>query len=140
MLATPGAMKQAERIKAKADERRAILNNEMSGIANIIKGQMVSFGVRASETGRLYGSVTTRMISDSISERFGVEINHRQVEVDPLRMLGIYTVPVRLTIDLAPEITVVVHREGETPAALMAAAAEEAFEEETEEETPTETA
>lgn len=117
VLATPGAIKQADRIRQKADEQRAILNQEMAGISKILEGKMVSFPVRASETGRLYGSVTTRMVSDALNASYGVEINHHQIESQPLRMLGTYTIPVRLTLDLMPEVTVIVHREGESPIA-----------------------
>jgi large subunit ribosomal protein L9 len=115
VLATPGALKQSERIRETANTRRAQLNQELSGDAGKLTGQVLLFATRASETGRLYGSVTTRMVADLIKEKTGVEISHRHVEMEPIRTLGKYTVPVRLTIDLAPELTVVVHREGETP-------------------------
>jgi len=113
--ATPGAMKQAERIRTAANTRRVVLNQELSGDAQKLTGQVLFFAARASETGRLYGSVTTRMVADEVKDKIGVEISYRQVETEPLRNLGKYTVPVRLTIDLAPKLTVVIHREGETP-------------------------
>ena len=37
----------------------------------------------------------------------------------PLRMIGEHTVNVRLTVDLIPEIKVIVHREGESIAAAL---------------------
>jgi len=115
VLATPGAIKQAERIRTTANTRRTQLNQELSGDAGKLEGKMLLFATRASEPGRLYGSVTTRMIADEIKTKLGVEINHRQIETEPLRTLGRYSVPVRLTIDLAPKLTVIVHREGEMP-------------------------
>ena len=115
VLATPGAVKHAERIRNAANTRRAQLNQELSGDAGKLTGQVLLFATRASETGRLYGSVTNRMVADEIKRKLGVEISHRQIEMEPLRVLGQYTVPVRLTLDLAPELTVIVHREGETP-------------------------
>jgi large subunit ribosomal protein L9 len=113
-LATPGAMNQADRIREAADKQRTILNQEMSGVAELLAGQKFSFPVRASETGKLYGSVTTRMVADVVNEKLEIEVSHRQIETQPLRNLGIFTVPVRLTIDLAPEITVILYRAGET--------------------------
>ena len=126
-LATPGAVSQADRIRSTADVRRAELNNELGGVAEQIRGQELIFAVRASETGRLYGSVTNRNIVDMLKERFSVEIGHRQIDSQPIRTLGVRQVPVRLTIDLVPEISVIVHREGETyTSAEEAAAAAEA--------------
>ncbi|MCB9136155.1 MAG: 50S ribosomal protein L9 [Anaerolineales bacterium] len=115
VLATPGAVKHAERIRNAANTRRTQLNQELSGDAGKLAGQFLLFAARASETGRLYGSISTRMVADEIKNKLAVEINHRHIEMEPLRTLGRFTVPVRLTLDLAPELTVVVHREGETP-------------------------
>jgi large subunit ribosomal protein L9 len=115
VLATTGAMKQADRIRTTADVRRTVLNQELSGVAEILSGKVLTFAVRASETGRLYGSVTTRMVADLIKEKLEVDISHRQVELEPIRNIGKFIAPIRLTIDLAPELTVIVHREGAAP-------------------------
>ncbi|MEE9514351.1 MAG: hypothetical protein V3V46_09740, partial [Anaerolineales bacterium] len=45
----------------------------------------------------------------------GAVIERRQIEAQPIKILGVHLVKVRLTLDLIPEITVVVHREGEPP-------------------------
>lgn len=119
VLATPGAMNQADRIRQDADEKRTILNEEMYGVAKQLAGVKLTFPARASETGRLYGSINTRMIAEAISEAVGVEISHRQIDSQPLRMIGEHTVDVRLTVDLIPEIEVIVYREGESVAAAL---------------------
>lgn len=115
VLATPGTLKQAAYIREKANEQRSILNQEMGAIASKLDGIWLSFGARASETGKLYGSVTNQMIAEALTEKVGVEISRRQIDSQPLRNLGTYKVGVRLTVDLVPQITVVVHREGELP-------------------------
>jgi large subunit ribosomal protein L9 len=119
VLATPGAMKQSERIRKDADQKRAILNEELGGVSAQLVGVSIIFPARASETGRLYGSINTRMIAEAVSEKAGVEISHRQIDSQPLRMIGEHTVNVRLTVDLIPEIKVIVHREGESVAAAL---------------------
>jgi large subunit ribosomal protein L9 len=119
VLATEGALKQAERIRAEAAARRSALNEEMSVIAERIQGLRLTFPARASETGKLYGSVTTQMLAEAISRKAGVEISRRQIDSQPLRSLGEHTVHVRLTMDLIPEVKVIVHREGETPVEMV---------------------
>jgi len=113
VIASAGALKQVEYIREQANIERSKLNNELGGIAEILEGQLFTFAVRASETGKLYGSVTTRMVVDEINAKFETEISHRQVESQPLRNLGTYEIPIRLTMDLNPVITVLLHREGE---------------------------
>ncbi len=130
VLATPGALKTASRISEAAKARRVLLNQEMSGAAELLQGIMVNFPARAGETGKLYGSITSRMIADALKVETGVEVNSRQVDSQPIRSLGLHTVDIRLTMDLVPQIQVLVYREGESPAtALEAIAAAEAAEE-----------
>ncbi len=114
VLATPGAMAQAKHIKAQADAKRAVLNNELSGVAEILSKLTVTFPAKAGETGKLYGSITPAMIADAIQKKSGIEIQRRQMDFEPLRTLGTHKLHVRLTVDLIPEVTVIVHREGET--------------------------
>jgi large subunit ribosomal protein L9 len=113
VLATPGAMAQAEHIRSQANTKRAVLNNELGGVAEILSKLTLAFPMKAGETGKLYGSITPMMISEAIKKQSGVEVQRRQMDLEPIRALGTYKVHVRLTVDLIPEITVIVHREGE---------------------------
>ena len=113
VLATAEALKTTERIQEKANIQRAIVNQEMDAVAKQISGLVLVFPARASETGKLYGSVTTQLIADAIKAKSGVEVARRQIDSQPLRMLGEYKVHVRLTVDLIPTIDVIVYREGE---------------------------
>jgi large subunit ribosomal protein L9 len=113
VLATAGAMSRSENIRTQADAKRAVLNNELSGVAGILSGLTLTFPAKAGETGKLYGSITPAMIAETIKKESGVEVSRRQLDFEPIRTLGTHRLKVRLTIDLVPEITVIVHREGE---------------------------
>ncbi len=119
VLATPGALNQVDRIREEADKQRSILNEELSGLAEQMGKVTLTFPVRASETGRLYGSVNTRMIAEELSKEVEEEISHRQIDAQPLRMIGKHMVGIRLTVDLVPEISVIIFREGESPEAAI---------------------
>ena len=125
MLATTGAIKQAERIRQSALTDRARLNQEMSAVAEKLTGLTLNFSARAGETGKLYGSITTGDISAAIERETGIHIDRRHIAHQPLRELGTAKVAIRLTVDLIPDVTVIVSREGEEvqPAAEPAAAA-----------------
>jgi large subunit ribosomal protein L9 len=116
VLATPGAMKQVDQIRKRAAERRAVLNNELSGVAELMEKLTVSFPSKAGETGKLYGSITQQMIVDAINAKLGTTVDRRQVEVQPIRTLGEHLAKIRLTVDLVPEVKIIVHREGEAVA------------------------
>jgi len=114
VLATPGAVKQSGRIKKQGEVKRAKVNQELGGVAEQLAGKRFTFAAKASETRRLYGSINTQMIADVVSEEIGVTVLAKQIESQPLRMIGKYNVAVRLTVDLIPEVEIIVHREGES--------------------------
>jgi len=114
VLATPGALKQVEHIRARATASRTVLNQEMSGVAERLARLTLAFPARAGETGKLYGSITAQMIAEAIQKKVGVTVDRLQVDAQPIRSLGEEKVRVRLTVDLVPEVRVVVYREGET--------------------------
>ncbi len=114
VLATPGALKQVEHIRTRATASRSVLNKEMSGVAERLAKLTLAFPARAGETGKLYGSITTQMIAEAIQKKVDVTLDRRQVDAQPIRSLGDQKVRVRLTVDLVPEVRVIVYREGET--------------------------
>lgn len=129
MMATAGAMKQAERIRTQAQAERTRLNQELGTLAEQLGELKLAFPVKAGETGKLYGSITTAMIAEAAEQETGAALDKRQIDCEPIKSLGVHKAAVRLTIDLVPEVTILVHREGEP--------AESAFdEEEPEEEVP----
>jgi large subunit ribosomal protein L9 len=118
VLATPGAMKTAERIRSKATERRTVLNDEMGVVADALKKVQIAFGARAGETGKLYGSITSQEVVEAILKKSGITVKRQQLDMQPLRTLGEHTIRIRLTMDLIPEIKVTVYREGEAEPSL----------------------
>lgn len=113
VLATAGALKQVERIKGQAEIRRTSLNSELKGISDQINGLVLDFVVKAGETGKLYGSITTQDVATAITEKIRFEVKRQQVDMQPVREIGEFVAHVRLTMDLVPEVKLVVHREGE---------------------------
>lgn len=113
VLATPGAVRQADRIRSAAELRRAQLNQELGGVAEQINGLKLVFPAKAGETGKLYGSITTGMLAEAIERETGLKVDRRQIDSQPVKALGVHTARLRLTIDLVPTFSVVVHREGE---------------------------
>lgn len=128
VLATPGAVKQSERIRTAAEARRAQLNQELGGVAEQINGLTLVFPAKAGETGKLYGSITSAMLAEAIERETGLTIDRRQIDSQPVKTLGVHSAKLRLTIDLVPTFSVVVHREGEPVESAYEAVPEQAGE------------
>lgn len=63
---------------------------------------------KSGDGGRLFGSITSKQIADSLNKDHGIKIDKRKIELDqPIRALGYTNVPVKLH----PEVmgTVKVH-------------------------------
>ena len=124
VLATSGALKQVDRIRSQAEVRRTEQNSELKDLAKHINGVTVVFSAKAGETGKLYGSITTQDVATAVTEKTRFEVKKQQIDMQPIRNLGEFTAHVRLTMDLVPEVKIIVHREGEAIEETAAAPAE----------------
>ena len=113
VLASAGALKQVDRIKSQANVRRTEQNSELKDLAAHINGVVLVFSAKAGDTGKLYGSITTQDVATAIQEKTRYEVKKQQIEMQPIRTLGDFIARVRLTMDLVPEVKVIVHRDGE---------------------------
>jgi large subunit ribosomal protein L9 len=121
ILATKGALKQADLIKQSALRRRAQERANAEAQAQMIGQQRLLFTANAGENDRLYGSVTTADIAERLSSAVGFEVDRRRILLDaPLRELGIFPIQLRLMPEVTATVTVGVVREGEGWAAAEA--------------------
>lgn len=124
--ATPGELKRATKLREQATVKRAALENTLNELSYIIDGTELIFGRRAASTGKLFGSVTTQEIADSLMEKTGVDINRRRISQQGLREIGTHDVPVRLGTEISPVLKITIVREEEMAEFLEARAAAEA--------------
>lgn len=123
LLATPGTLKQASRIRSQGEIQRTALNTELKDLADHVNGITLTFTAKAGETGKLYGSITTQDVANAIQEQTRYEVKRHQIDMQPIRLIGEFKAHVRLTIDLIPEVKIIVHREGEAAEAAAEAPA-----------------
>ncbi len=133
ILATKGALKQAEEIKQAGIRRRAQERSNAEAQAQVIEGKQLLFHARAGENDRLYGSVTNAEVAAKLEELVGFEIDRRKLQMSqPIRDLGLYNIEIRLVPEVAATFAVGVVREDENWADAEARAAEAAAEAEAE--------
>jgi large subunit ribosomal protein L9 len=107
VLATEGVMRQLEQKQAVEARRQVQLEEEARELAGEIDGLTLTIHAKTGEKDRLYGSVTSSDIAEALEKETGRSIDRRKLELEePIRQLGIYTVPVRLLPDQTPTIRV----------------------------------
>jgi len=95
-----------EELRAQSLERKG----EAGKLAAKVDGKTSVVIRQASETGQLFGSVSTRDIASLISTE-GAEINRTQVELNaPIKSIGQYKVPLSLHPDVEVSVTIIVAR------------------------------
>lgn len=95
--ATEGALRALQDIKEDQAAREARLEERGEQLAEQIKGEPLRFTVKAGETGRLYGSITSQDIADAVAEIIREPFDKRNVLLDePLRELGVHIVKLDL--------------------------------------------
>lgn len=110
--ATETSRRQIEREHAQAAAREAQTLTEARTRAAKIDGVSLTFNARAGQEGRLFGSITSGDIAEQLAAQ-GIEIDRRQIELEePIKALGVFTVPVRLHPEVRPELKVWVIQEG----------------------------
>jgi len=81
--------------------------------AKIEKAQLV-FKAKAGESGRLYGSITSGNIAEQLTEKFGIEIDRREVALEePIKEVGKTKVEIKLHPEVKVTITVTVEAESD---------------------------
>jgi large subunit ribosomal protein L9 len=80
--------------------------SDAEALAQRLLAQDLTFTVRAGEGDKLFGSITSADIAARLAE-LGQPVDKRLIELaEPIKMIGVYKVPVRLHHDVRPELRV----------------------------------
>lgn len=116
LRATKENMVQFEAQRAQLEARNLEARSEAEKVQTKLEGVTIMVLRQAGDTGQLYGSVTTRDISDGVTTE-GFSLNRTQVVLEhPIKSIGLHKVRVRLHPEVAVMITVNVARSQEEAA------------------------
>ena len=104
---TKGAEKQIEAIRTARRKREFATVEGARAVRDALQAATVQVPVRAGETGRLFGSVTTGDIADAVAAAGGPALDRRKIEVStPIKSLGEHKVTVRLHEEVVANLAV----------------------------------
>lgn len=109
--ATPSSIRQLE--EEKKQHSRHLEKEKLSSekLAVELEKVSVTIQMKVGEEDKLFGSVTSQMIADSLKEK-GLTVDKRLIELeDSIKALGIYTVDVKLPGGVVGKVKVWVVRE-----------------------------
>jgi large subunit ribosomal protein L9 len=110
--ANPKNLRAFEHQKNVAMVKRQALQAKAASLKDRIEGLAVTIGARAGEEGKLFGSVTNIDIERALREK-GIEVERRRIALaEPIKQLGDFTVPVRLSAEVEAQLKITVAAEG----------------------------
>jgi large subunit ribosomal protein L9 len=110
VLATAANLKNLDHLKRQRAREESKALEAARATAARIESLTLEVTARASEDGRLYGSVTAQDVVDFLDERQIAVEKRRVLLEEPIKALGDYTVPVRLHGEVTASLPVRVTR------------------------------
>ena len=103
--ATPANMKAHEEKLESLKEQEKLKVAE----AEKLKTTKIEFSLKAGETGRLYGAVTSQEISDALA-KIGLPVDKKLFDMkEPIKEAGTHTVKVNIYKEVKSQLTVVIN-------------------------------
>ena len=103
ILATPSARKVvAENLRQRA-HKEAKLKAEAEEIAAQLAEVKLTIGAKTSSTGKIFGSVNSIMISESLKEK-GFDIDRKKIVLKDVKEIGTYTALIKLHIEVKVDV------------------------------------
>jgi large subunit ribosomal protein L9 len=133
-VATPALVRELEKRASQQARHEAKTIDEARAIADRIEAAEFRFDVNAGPTGSLFGSVTATNVADRLWDELKIRLDRRKLQMQTIKRVGRFTVPVEIFQDVTAELKLAVAPEGqelpaeEELAALEAAAAAAAAE------------
>ncbi len=113
-LAYPATPANKRRVEAEASHRvleSAAEQSDAELLAAKLESIELTFTAKVGEAEKLFGSVTSADIADKLGE-LGYPVDKRAVELEePIKMIGIYKIPVRLHSEVHAKVRVWVVKE-----------------------------
>ncbi|WP_010168818.1 50S ribosomal protein L9 [Candidatus Epulonipiscium viviparus] len=96
------------KLDKKLEDKRKQEELELAqSIKDVINNQRVRIAIKTGEGGKVFGSVTTKEIADSINDAFSVKVDKKKVNLhNPIKAIGAITVAIKLHPQVVADVVV----------------------------------
>lgn len=107
--ATEGNIRNLEKQKAIAAEKLAEEKAAAKELAEKLSGITLKIETKGGETGKLFGSITSKDIADALEKQEGIKIDKKKIELEsPIKQAGDTNVTVKLFTEISADLKVTV--------------------------------
>ncbi len=109
-VATEGAMaareRNIQRIKAKSEK---LHKEALEKAEKIEAAEVITLSAKAGESGKLFGTITTKKLAEELLNKSGVEVDKKTITLDnPINRIGEFLMTVKLSSKVKAQIKVIV--------------------------------
>lgn len=106
IIATDEELKKLEKKKLKAEKKLAEEKAKAEELKNLIEKKVLIMEVKAGESGKIFGSVTTKEISAAIEKDFGLTVDKKKIDAH-IKTTGEHIVTLKLHSDVKAKLKLV---------------------------------
>jgi len=115
-VATEARVAELRKRDTQRARHEAKTAEQAQSIAETLSKTVLRFEVKAGPTGSLFGSVTPTDVADEIWRTRKIRVDRRKIDIDNIKRIGRYDVPIDVFQDVRVEVkTLVVPEGGELP-------------------------
>ncbi len=111
ILATEKSVKMVEHQKRQVQQRVEKARKDAQKVAQQIEKLSCTFAKTVGESGKLFGSITSMDIESYLKEN-GIDVDRKKIVLEePIKNLGMFTVPIKLSSEVTAQLKVLVVQE-----------------------------
>ena len=108
IVADAQAMNEFRNKEESVKYHAAVEKQKAEDAAALLRGQGLTLHAKAGQSGKLFGSVTTKEVAEELGRQFGVTVDKRKIAMNDIKAFGSYTAEIKLLQGITAEITVMV--------------------------------
>jgi len=108
IIASVDNIKELEKEKEKEKRLALSKENEMKDLRDKIEANPVTIGVKVGKEGKIFGSVSSKMIVDEYKAQYDITLDRKKIIKDEIQALGTFVVLVDLHPDIKARLTIYV--------------------------------
>ena len=106
MIADAQAMNELRNKEASVAYHKEMDRKAAEEAAAKMKGTTVTIKAKAGQKGKLFGSVTTKEVSEALKAQLGVTVDKRKVSMNDIKAFGTYTAEIKLLQGVTASVTI----------------------------------
>ena len=107
-LADASALNELKNRESSKAHKLAVEKAEAEENAKLLEGKTVKLSAKAGSNGRLFGSVTSKDISEGIKAQYGADIDKKKIVCEDIRAFGTYEFTIKIYTGISARMYVTV--------------------------------